>query len=207
MAIIEIDILDVEESRRDAVFHELVQHQGPQDGTVIVCPTDGAPFHEEMETQLLETFCEAGDIILVRFQDNSMVLTFRQGSEALRALQYDQTEICGRVISVVLQTQDWREQIEREMSLVKSNTAALFNATTHSLLGEDFSMGTYDDGKTCEIIHCLKYHYQARMCTNWVTVFRSFFNMCMSHVTAGRVRLDFLPVLHFFIFDGGLQLL
>lgn len=149
MAIIEIDILEVDEDRRDAVFQELIDQQGPQDGTVIVSPADGNPFDEEMETEIMDTLNEVGEITLVRFQDNDMVLTFRTGTDALRAVQYNQREMCGRRVSVFLQTEDWREQMEKEMDLVKSNTAALFNTTTNSLLGEDFSMGAtpYDEGK------------------------------------------------------------
>ncbi len=43
---------------------------------------------------------------------------------------------------VGLRTPDWRDQIEKEMSLVRSNTGMLFNTFTNSLLGEDFSIPT-----------------------------------------------------------------
>ena len=43
-------------------------------------------------------------------------------------------------ILVRLQTPDWVELVEHELNLVKCNTAALFNATTNSLLGEDFNI-------------------------------------------------------------------
>ena len=57
-------------------------------------------------------------------------------------------QIGGKELLVGLRTPDWREQIEKEMSLVRSNTGMLFNTFTNSLLGEDFSIPTMSfDGK------------------------------------------------------------
>ena len=71
-----------------------------------------------------------------------MLLTFRTGQEALSAASLDNSQILNQTIRVQLQTPNWKQQIEKELQLVKSNTAALFNTTTNSLLGEDFSIPT-----------------------------------------------------------------
>ena len=61
---------------------------------------------------------------------------------------YTLYQIGGKELLVGLRTPHWREQIEREMSLVRSNTGTLFNTFTNSLLGEDFSIPTMSfDGK------------------------------------------------------------
>ena len=84
-------------------------------------------------------------LVYCRFVDIDMLLTFRNGRQALAALQYNNTSLGGGgggdvSILVRLQTPDWVELVEHELNLVKSNTAALFNATTNSLLGEDFNI-------------------------------------------------------------------
>ena len=59
-------------------------------------------------------------------------------------------QIGGKEMLVGLRTPNWREQIEMEMSLVRSNTGMLFNTFSNSLLGEDFSIPTMSfDGKLC----------------------------------------------------------
>ena len=84
-------------------------------------------------------------LVYCRFVDIDMLLTFRNGRQALAALQYNNTSLGGGgggdvSILVRLQTPDWVELVEHELNLVKSNTAALFNATSNSLLGEDFNI-------------------------------------------------------------------
>lgn len=44
------------------------------------------------------------------------------------------------MIDVRLRTPNWQEAANNEMSLAHVNTAALFNPTSNSLLGEDFSI-------------------------------------------------------------------
>ena len=117
-----------------------------------------------------------------------MLLTFREGKHALEAIKYNNQvvrtillepllaklqnfmpyytyytcyplyQIGGKELLVGLRTPHWREQIEREMSLVRSNTGTLFNTFTNSLLGEDFSIPTMSfDGKyshfTCSLLN------------------------------------------------------
>ena len=49
-------------------------------------------------------------------------------------------QIGDKTITVRLRTANWYELIQREMSLNRPNTEAMYNATTNSLLGEDFSI-------------------------------------------------------------------
>ena len=70
-----------------------------------------------------------------------MLLTFRLGQSALTAVEVQSIRnIAGQSLRVALLTPDWREHVEDELSLTRSNTMAMYSATTHSLLGEDFSI-------------------------------------------------------------------
>ncbi len=87
-----------------------------------------------------------------------MLATFRSGPEALLAMNYDDQEVAGQKVKVRLLTPDWQQKIEQELNLVRSNTAALYKTTTHSLLGEDFSLSTmsfdmdggYENRRVCK---------------------------------------------------------
>ena len=52
-------------------------------------------------------------------------------------------------MNVTLRTSEWQSQIEEELKLCRPNTEALYNPTTNSLLGEDFSIPSlsFEDGK------------------------------------------------------------
>ena len=69
-----------------------------------------------------------------------MILTFRKGYEALACLKYHETTISGHMITVKLKAPNWKDMVIKELNSVKSNTAALFNATSNCLLGEDFTI-------------------------------------------------------------------
>ena len=62
-------------------------------------------------------------------------------------------QVCGKKISVRLKSEDWKEQIHREMKTSSVRPPPLFNTTTNSLLGESFDipiMDNYDsEGKCC----------------------------------------------------------
>ncbi|XP_069133360.1 synaptojanin-1-like isoform X2 [Argopecten irradians] len=143
LALLDIDILEVKEDKKAQVFREVISQQGPSDGTVIVSTADGE-FDDDMVDTVVETFTELGDITLVRFVEEDMWLIFRHGQSAVAALNYNQQQIGGKAITVRLKTTNWQVQIEQEMALCASNSGALFNTTTNSLLGEDFNLAGMD---------------------------------------------------------------
>jgi len=81
--------------------------------------------------------------------ENSMLLTFRTGQEALAAVSEStsRTLSSGDELNVALQTPDWCRCVEDEFRLTRSNTAETYTATSNSLLGEDFSIPSmsFDD--------------------------------------------------------------
>jgi phosphatidylinositol-bisphosphatase len=84
------------------------------------------------------------------------MLTYRKGQEALTAINYNDREINGKKISIKLKSPNWCDRVNNELKLVKCNTTALFNATSNSLLGEDFnipSMSFDIEGGCNEIVY------------------------------------------------------
>ena len=63
---IEIDVLQVDEDRREETFDEVINEQGPPDGSVIVALASKGEFAENTVDEILTTLGEIGEIILVR---------------------------------------------------------------------------------------------------------------------------------------------
>lgn len=71
LAIVEVEVQEVDVNSRDRVFQEISSSQGPLDATVEVhidSPTaeDKAEFPEDLSTELVQTFQRYGTVILVR---------------------------------------------------------------------------------------------------------------------------------------------
>lgn len=65
-AILDVCVLRVDKKLRDRVQEDVVQEQGPTDGTVTVSSIDKAMLSDESADKILEIFAEVGEIILVR---------------------------------------------------------------------------------------------------------------------------------------------
>ncbi|CAH1803194.1 unnamed protein product, partial [Owenia fusiformis] len=140
IAIIEAEILEVNEDLRESIYQEVISIQGPPDGTAIVTLANQKEFSDEVIDGILTMFAEVGEVILVRFVDDGMWLTFRNGQLALQALHCDGKEVEGTTLKVALKTKGWMKQLLKEFEMGQSNTKALYSATTNSLLGEDFNI-------------------------------------------------------------------
>ena len=90
-----------------------------------------------------------------------MLVTFGSGQMALQALEYDGQTTSDQAVTVRLKSPDWQEMIRAEMQLLQSNSVALFNTTTNSLLGEDFSIPTMSfdmDGESYRRLNIIDGH-------------------------------------------------
>ncbi|XP_055900212.1 synaptojanin-1-like isoform X1 [Biomphalaria glabrata] len=140
VAVFDVDTVFVEEDKKNAVLNKVVEEQGPPDGTVIISTLNGQELSDEVVNAVVEKFNEVGDIVIVRFVGMDMWILYQQGVYALEALQFDQQEFAGVKIRVSLKTTDWKAEIEKELNLCSSNTGALYNQFTNTLLGDDFSV-------------------------------------------------------------------
>ena len=66
MAILDIEVLCVDEKRREEVYQEVISQQGPPDGSIVVSIDGKDDFDDDLVDAILEKFGEIGEIILVR---------------------------------------------------------------------------------------------------------------------------------------------
>ncbi|KAG9486181.1 hypothetical protein GDO78_008983 [Eleutherodactylus coqui] len=169
VALVDIDIFETEAEERQKIYKEVIATQGPPDGTVMVSIQNSSPqenyFDDNLIDELLQQCAGHGEVILIRFVEDKMWVTFLEGSSALAALQLDGVEILGKTLSIQLKNPDWIAQVEEEMSLERI-TIALPCSTSSTLLEEDADIAAdYDmegdvDDYCAEVEEILPQHLQ-----------------------------------------------
>lgn len=113
VAVIDVDILEVDPESRHQVYKDVIGKQGPPDGTILVSLCSSGPddyFSDDLIDELLDKFSSFGDVILIRwawhhdtdiqthdvltdglsfllrFVEEKMWVTFLEGYSALAAL-------------------------------------------------------------------------------------------------------------------------
>lgn len=70
VALIDIDIFEVEAEERQNIYKEVIAVQGPPDGTVLVSIRSSLPennfFDDALIDELLQQFANFGEVILIR---------------------------------------------------------------------------------------------------------------------------------------------
>ncbi|KAJ8792339.1 hypothetical protein J1605_019895 [Eschrichtius robustus] len=96
VALIDIDIFEVEAEERQSIYKEVIAVQGPPDGTVLVSIRSSLPennfFDDALIDELLQQFTNFGEVILIRFVEDKMWVTFLEGSSALSVLSLNGKE-------------------------------------------------------------------------------------------------------------------
>lgn len=169
VALIDIDIFEVEAEERQKIYKEVIAVQGPPDGTVLVSikspAQENAFFDDALIDGLLQQFAHFGDVILIRFVEDKMWVTFLEGSSALNVLSLNGKELLNRTITITLKSPDWIKTLEEEMSLEKISVT-LPSSTSSTLLGEDaevsadFDMEGDVDDYSAEVEELLPQHLQ-----------------------------------------------
>ncbi|KAK2089546.1 Synaptojanin-1 [Saguinus oedipus] len=169
VALIDIDIFEVEAEERQNIYKEVIAVQGPPDGTVLVSIKSSLPennfFDDALIDELLQQFASFGEVILIRFVEDKMWVTFLEGSSALNVLSINGKELLNRTITIALKSPDWIKNLEEEMSLEKISIA-LPSSTSSTLLGEDaevaadFDMEGDVDDYSAEVEELLPQHLQ-----------------------------------------------
>ncbi|XP_047419735.1 synaptojanin-1 isoform X6 [Sciurus carolinensis] len=169
VALIDIDIFEVEAEERQNIYKEVIAVQGPPDGTVLVSIKSSLQennfFDDALIDELLQQFANFGEVILIRFVEDKMWVTFLEGSSALSVLNLNGKELLSRTITITLKSPDWIKNLEEEMSLEKISVA-LPSSTSSTLLGEDaevaadFDMEGDVDDYSAEVEELLPQHLQ-----------------------------------------------
>ncbi|NXK50464.1 SYNJ1 protein, partial [Chauna torquata] len=169
VALIDIDIFEIEAEERQKVYKGVIAMQGPPDGTVMVSIRSSSAeenyFDDNLIDDLLQKFASYGEVILIRFVADKMWVTFLEGSSALNVMKLNGTELLGRVINISLKNPDWIRSLEDEMNLEKMNVG-LPSSTSSTLLCEDAEVtADYDmegdiDDYSAEVEEILPQHLQ-----------------------------------------------
>ncbi|XP_042543130.1 synaptojanin-1 isoform X9 [Dipodomys spectabilis] len=169
IALIDIDIFEVEAEERQNIYKEVIAVQGPPDGTVLVSIKSSLQennfFDDALIDELLRQFANFGEVILIRFVEDKMWVTFLEGSSALSVLSLNGKELLNRIVTITLKSPDWIKNLEEEMSLEKISVT-LPTSTSSTLLGEDaevaadFDMEGDVDDYSAEVEELLPQHLQ-----------------------------------------------
>ncbi|KAJ6662397.1 hypothetical protein lerEdw1_011810 [Lerista edwardsae] len=169
VALVDIDIFEVDAEERQKIYKEVIAVQGPPDGTIMVSIKGSASeenyFDDNLIDELLQKFATYGEVILIRFVEDKMWVTFLEGSSALSVLNMNGIEVLGKTININLKSPDWIKSLEEEMSLERVNFG-LPSSTSSTLLGEDADVSAdYDmegdiDDYSAEVEEILPQHLQ-----------------------------------------------
>ncbi|CAG2108102.1 unnamed protein product, partial [Medioppia subpectinata] len=128
------EVLVIDEEKRSQVFRSVLEQMGPLDATVVVSPYDSDDdncFDDMFVTQLLKRLAnESGEIILARFGDNNLRVTFREGQCALKAAKLESISVLNKTFVIELKTKNWIEAVEEELKLGINNTIPLLEKSS-----------------------------------------------------------------------------
>ncbi|KAK5611653.1 Synaptojanin-1 [Crenichthys baileyi] len=146
VAIIDVDILEVDPEERHQVYKDVIALQGPPDGTILVSLCSSGPddyFSDELIDELLDKFANFGEVILIRFVEEKMWVTFLEGYSALAALSLSGSTVLDKVVDIRLRSPGWIKSLEEEMS-VERICGSIPTSASSSLLAEDVDVGDDD---------------------------------------------------------------
>ncbi|XP_056140392.1 synaptojanin-1 [Lampris incognitus] len=146
VAVIDVEILEVDPEARHQVYKDVIALQGPPDGTILVSLCSSGPddyFDDALIDELLDKFTNFGEVILIRFVEEKMWVTFLEGYSALAALSLSASTVLGKVIDIRLKSPGWIKSLEEEMS-VERIFGTIPTSASSTLLAEDTDMGDDD---------------------------------------------------------------
>ncbi|XP_072187862.1 synaptojanin-2 isoform X1 [Excalfactoria chinensis] len=151
LAIVEVEVQEVNEGARENVFREVSSFQGPLDATVVVnllspAPEEKNDFPEDLRTELMQIFEDYGTVVLVRISGGQMLVTFADSKSALRVMDIDGIKVRGRTVKIRPKTKDWLKGLQEEITRKRDSVVPMSPTANSHLLEEnfDFSSSDYD---------------------------------------------------------------
>ncbi|XP_032341145.1 synaptojanin-2 isoform X2 [Camelus ferus] len=149
LAIVEVEVQEVDVGARDRVFQEVSSFQGPLDATVVVnlqSPTleERNEFPEDVRTELMQTLGNYGTIVLVRINQGQMLVTFADSHSALSVLDVDGMKVKGRVVKIRPKTKDWLKGLQEEIIRKRESMVSMSPTANSCLLEENFDFTSLD---------------------------------------------------------------
>ncbi|XP_004628563.1 synaptojanin-2 isoform X2 [Octodon degus] len=149
LAIVEVEVQEVDVGARERVFQEVSSFQGPLDATVVVnlqSPTleERNEFPEDLRTELMQTLGNYGTIVLVRINQGQMLVTFADSHSALSVLDVDGMKVKGRAVKIRPKTKDWLKGLREELIRKRDSMAPVSPTANSCLLEENFDFTSLD---------------------------------------------------------------
>ncbi|XP_029799117.1 synaptojanin-2 [Suricata suricatta] len=149
LAIVEVEVQEVDAGARERVFQEVSSFQGPLDATVIVnlqSPTseEKNEFPEDVRMELMQTLGHYGTIVLVRINQGQMLVTFADSHSALSVLDVDGMKVKGRAVKIRPKTKDWLKGWQEEIIRKRDSMASVSPTANSCLLEENFDFTSLD---------------------------------------------------------------
>ncbi|XP_055981896.1 synaptojanin-2 [Sorex fumeus] len=146
LAVVEVEVQEVDESARDRVLQEVSSSQGPLDATVVVdLQSPGSEekdeFPEDVRAELMETLGSYGTIVLVRINQGRMLVTFADSHSALSVLGADGMKVKGRAVKIRPKTKDW---LQAQVLRRRESAASMSPTAGSCLLEESFDFSSLD---------------------------------------------------------------
>ncbi|XP_054136619.1 synaptojanin-2 [Melozone crissalis] len=149
LAIVEVEVQEVNEAARDSVFREVSSFQGPLDATVVVnllspTPEEKNEFPEDLRTELMQMFEDYGTVVLVRICGGQMLVTFADSKSALRVMDIDGAKVRGRTVKIQPKTKDWLKGLQEEIVRKRDSVVPMSPTANSHLLEENFDFSSLD---------------------------------------------------------------
>lgn len=149
LAVVEVEVQEVDVGARERVFQEVSSFQGPLDATVVVnlqSPTleEQNEFPEDLRTELMQTLGNYGTIVLVRINQGQMLVTFADSHSALSVLDVDGVKVKGRAVKIRPKTKDWLKGLREELARKRDSLAPVSPTANSCLLEENFDFTSLD---------------------------------------------------------------
>lgn len=107
IAIIDIEIYQVDALLRNSVFYEVIKKLGPADSTIMVQgetefePDEhGQVYDDRLLNALLQELAHIGEVVLVRFIADTIWITFRDGQSAVNAAEKKSIQVIILIFSM-----------------------------------------------------------------------------------------------------------
>ncbi|XP_055289054.1 synaptojanin-2 isoform X2 [Moschus berezovskii] len=149
LAIVEVEVQEVDVGARDRVFQEVSSFQGPPDATVVVnlqspSSEEKDEFPEDVRLELMQTLGNYGTIVLVRINRGQMLVTFADSHSALSVLDVDGMKVKGRAVKIRPKTKDWLKGLQEEIIRKRDSVASMSPTANSCLLEENFDFTSLD---------------------------------------------------------------
>ncbi|NXU50323.1 SYNJ2 protein, partial [Turnix velox] len=157
LAIVEVEVQEVNQAARESVFQEVSSSQGPLDATVVVnllspTPEEKNEFPEDLRTDLMQMFEDYGTVVLVRISGGQMLVTFADSKSALHVMDIDGVKVRGRTVKIWPKTKDWLEGLQEEIARKRESIAPVSPTANSCLLEENFDFSSLDYDSEGDIV-------------------------------------------------------